>query len=165
MTDEIHLYDIRERSYPNKRGDHFRSLQIFQCPICNAVTNRCIMGGWPGYGLRAVCPNAAEEWHHSLEDKTSLQNPLHPKTYREELANEITSLLKECAPLIQNDLVGQPDFDQKSSVTNTRSWRQSAEDKKFFDELKIKADIWASKNRPLLDKLEQLSKEVKKKEP
>ena len=54
------LYDIPLRNYPSQRGDTFRSLQVFKCWVCNALTNKVVMGGYPGYGVRAICPNSSE---------------------------------------------------------------------------------------------------------
>ena len=66
------LYDLRKRDYPNKRGNHFRSLQVFECWVCGALSNEVVMGGWPGYGIRCICPSATECWHHDLENKINL---------------------------------------------------------------------------------------------
>lgn len=68
LSGETKLYDLRNRDYPNKRGDSFRSLQVFECWVCGALSNEVVMGGWPGYGVRVICPNACECWHHALED-------------------------------------------------------------------------------------------------
>ncbi len=69
MSNKIKLYDLRNRDYPNKRGDVFRSLQVFECYVCGALSNEVVMGGWPGYGVRVICPQSSECWHHALEDK------------------------------------------------------------------------------------------------
>ena len=46
MSETVKLYDLRERNYPDKRGDVFRSLQVFECRVCGALTNRVVMGGY-----------------------------------------------------------------------------------------------------------------------
>lgn len=75
---EVKLYDIRKRDYPNKRGDSFRSLQVFKCWVCGALTNQVIMGGYLGYGVRAICPQSDQCWHHELEEKIRWLNNPHP---------------------------------------------------------------------------------------
>lgn len=142
MSYSLHLYDIRDRNYPNQRGDIFRSLQVFKCPLCDAVTNRVIMQGAHGYGVRAVCPNAGEGWHHLLEDKLKLQNPHHPGTYRAELQAEIDELKKTATVLAKNDILGEPDFSLISSVTNTRAYSPSSEDLRILRDIKERAKTW-----------------------
>ena len=92
MREEIRLYDLRQNNYPDKRGDSFRSLQIFECSVCGAITNEVHMGGWPGYGVRYTCPNSAEKWHHNLQDAYTVE--AH----------------KAVAHLVKNDIVGEPDM-------------------------------------------------------
>jgi len=70
------LYDLRVGNYPNRRGDEFRSLQVHECRVCGAVTNRVVMGGAPGYGVRTICPQSHHHWHHELEAKVrALRGP------------------------------------------------------------------------------------------
>ena len=106
------LYDLRERLYPSRRGDQFRSLQVFECWVCGAITNHVIMGGWPGYGVRTLCPQRRECWHHELEDKIVYL-----------LKGEIVTLREEFAGHIQNDVAGAPDVSLKCAVFNVRSRR------------------------------------------
>lgn len=116
------LYDIRERKYPDKRGDVFRSLQVFECWVCKALTNRVVMGGAMGYGVRAVCPNSVHCWHHELELKIAwLYEKPHPASYKKELQKEIDRMKKRCAKEIKNDLQGKPSMELKQGVTNVRS--------------------------------------------
>ncbi|MDE1970706.1 MAG: hypothetical protein KGI50_04000 [Patescibacteria group bacterium] len=122
-TNDVQLYDLRRKTYPNQRGDSFRSLQVFLCPICAALTNKVVMGGYPGYGVRAVCPNSVEDWHHNLEDRVGLLHKFpHPKSYKEELQKEIDEMREAYKSLIKNDIVGNPDMNLMSAVTNTRSF-------------------------------------------
>src|SRR3989344_6026162 len=44
LMDGVILFDIREHNYPNRRGDSFRSVQVFECWVCVAVTNFVEMG-------------------------------------------------------------------------------------------------------------------------
>lgn len=124
--DKIILYDIRKRNYPNKRGDDFRSLQVFECWVCGTFTNQVVMGGYPGYGVRAVCPQSAECWHHELEDKIKLLAQPHPQTYKAELQREIEEIKEKNKKRIKNDILGSPDFSLKQSVTNVHSFNRKS---------------------------------------
>ena len=124
MTSKLTLYDLREQRYPNKRGDTFRSLQVFECWVCGALTNLVIMGGSVGYGVRAVCPNSAECWHHVIEDKLRLSDKPHPTSYKRELETEIEQLRAARRAKIKNDITGQPDMTLKEPVTNVRSFKR-----------------------------------------
>lgn len=117
------LYDLHERNYPNQRGDSFRSLQVFECWVCNGVTNRVVMGGSPGYGVRAPCPNGSECWHHEIEEKIKWSHRPHPASIKRELEEEIAALRARYAEDVKNDVAGLPDFEQKRSVTNTMRYR------------------------------------------
>lgn len=119
MTEQI-LYDIEKRNYPNKRGDAFRSLQIFECWVCQALSNHVVMGGYPGYGIRCVCPNAAECWHHKLEQKLRWKDNPHPKDYLEALSKEIEEMRRSSLDTRVNDIIGDPDQNKIRGMTNTR---------------------------------------------
>ena len=100
----VPLYDLREHRYPDKRGDAFRSLQVARCWVCGAFSNRVVMGGYPGYGVRMVCPNSAECWHHELEIKIRwLQDHPHPRAYKEELEKEIEEMKNACKDKVVTD--------------------------------------------------------------
>ncbi len=120
--DDVILYDLRKDNYPSKRGDTFRSLQVFECWVCKAVTNEIIMGGSMGYGVRAVCPNGSKCWHHELEDKVKLLAKPHPKSYKDELTKDIENDRNRYQNRIKNDILGNPDLSLKEEVTNVRSW-------------------------------------------
>lgn len=122
MTDELKIYDLRVRTYPNQRGDAFRSLQVFECWVCRALTNRVVMGGYPGYGVRTICPHSSECWHHEIEIKIAWAQKPHPKSYLKDLQEEIEAMRKAHATEAKNDIEGTPDFDQKRGVTNVRSY-------------------------------------------
>jgi len=123
---EIVLYDLRKRNYPNKRGDSFRSLQVFECWVCGVLTNEVVMGGSHGYGVRVICPQSAECWHHELELKVNLLRQPHPKTYKAELQQEIDEIKKRHKRQIKNDIVGSPDFSLRENVTNVRSFKSNS---------------------------------------
>lgn len=94
-----------------ERGITFRSLQVFKCEFCGAVTNKIILAGYPGYGPRAYCPNCSEQWHQDLEDHCErFKEPGHPKFYLRELKKEIKELKRQHKNKIENDIKGKPDF-------------------------------------------------------
>lgn len=117
------LYDIEKNDHPNKRGDEFRSIQIWKCSVCHALTNRVMMGGSPGLGTRIGCPNDAECWHHELRRKALWLEKPHPKAYREALALEVEELRLRHTHEAKNDLVGSPDHAQMRTVLNPFSRR------------------------------------------
>ena len=122
MTEEIRLYDIREKDYPNQRGDSFRSLQVFECAVCEALTNLVIMGGAPGLGIRMLCPHSSDCWHHDLAIKIQelrLEYKSQPQQFREKV-REILGALRSFK-VLTDDIVGNPDLSLKSSVTNSYS--------------------------------------------
>lgn len=120
MSEEVLLYDIRERNYPNKRGDTFRSLQIFECDICKALTNCVIMGGAPGLAVKIICPHAFACWHHDLEIKVQelkLKYKSQPKIFVEKMT-EILGVLRRSGVII-DDILGAPDLGLKNSVSHS----------------------------------------------
>lgn len=125
MTEQVRLYDIRDKDYPNNRGDTFLSLQVFECWVCGSTTNQVIMGGYPGYGIRAICPNSREGWHHDIEDKINLARKPHPTFYQKEIDAEIQDMKERRKSSIKNDVVGEPDFNLKRWVTNTWSFKKT----------------------------------------
>lgn len=121
MSEEMRLYDLREKDYPNKRGDSFRIIQVFECPTCLALTNLVIMGGAPGYGVRFICPYASECWHHDIEEEIEkLRKGLY-RGYPDDFKEKVDILRAEWSYRIRNDIVGDVDFSQKRPVTNTHS--------------------------------------------
>jgi len=125
MSEDVVLYDMREKDHPNKRGDVFRTLQVFKCWVCYALTNKVKVtaGGYPGYVYVMTCPNSSECWHHELERKIRwLRNP-HPKSYKEELREEIDTERKENALFVINDLEGPYDKKLEGSTNNVCSFK------------------------------------------
>lgn len=126
MSEEIHLYDIRERNYPNKRNDNFRSLQIFECNVCEALTNFVIMGGSPGLGMRVLCPHSSDCWHHDLAIKIRelrVTYKSEPQRFREKVI-EILGTLRRFK-ILTDDILGVPDLSLKSSAHNSFSKPQN----------------------------------------
>lgn len=120
--DNVKLYDIEKDNYPSNRGDEFRSLQVFECGVCKALTNQVVMGGSMGYGVRTICPNGSECWHHELEGKVELLEQPHPKSYKNALKKEIDQIRKKNKAKTKNNIKGEPDFKLKDEVTNTKSF-------------------------------------------
>lgn len=119
----VRLYDLRKSNYPDQRGDVFRSLQVFECWVCGARTNRIVMGGYPGYGVRVICPNSCECWHHVLEHKLDWLGRPHPQDYKASLEREIASFRERYNDRMKNDIIGEPNPSLKGEVTNTQSFR------------------------------------------
>lgn len=123
MAEKTQLYDIREHNYPNQRGDHFRSLQVFECDICGAITNVVMLGGWPSLGLRTACPHSGKCWHHELQITIEdLENGPY-RGYEEDFKLILQKLRDQLRDEIKNDLIGNPDLNLKSSVTHTFSMK------------------------------------------
>jgi len=124
MTEEIRLYDIREKNYPNRRDDSFRSLQVFECTVCEVLTNEVIMGGAPGLGVKMICPYSAECWHHELQIKIQdlrLKFKSEPQKFREIVVTILGTLRR--FEILTDDIIGNADVTLKSSVSNSFSKR------------------------------------------
>ena len=133
MSKAVRLFDLDKRDYPSERGDTFRSLQVSECWVCGALSNRVVMGGYPGYGVRVVCPNSFECWHHELENKLKWLDKPHPLSYKNELQKEIDEMKKKHQADVKNYLEGNPDMKLKHWVTNTRSFKPGSACKHFLE--------------------------------
>ncbi|MDP3792926.1 MAG: hypothetical protein Q8Q89_04345 [bacterium] len=122
MAEEVRLYDIRERNYPNQRNDSFRSLQVFECAVCEALTNLVVMGGAPGLGTRTLCSHSSDCWHHDLAIKIQdLRLEYKNKLPRfREMVDGILGGLRR-SKILTDDIVGNPDLSLKSPTTNSFS--------------------------------------------
>lgn len=133
---EEKTFDIRKNDYP-KDMSIFRTLQIFECPICGALTNRVYYSQYRIYdGIVTICPQADECWHHEIEAKKLLNKYPHPKSYKEELKKEIEGMKQSHKNQIKNDLTGNPDFSLKQCVRYTQNFSRNDkiyEHKKIFD--------------------------------
>ena len=121
MAKTVKLYDLREKNYPNKRGDTFRSLQVFECPVCKALSNKVIIGGSHGYGVRVICPHSSKCWHHELQEKKEWLDKPHPRSYKDELRKEIAEMKTNVPDDIKNDVKGNPEIAPLKPMTNTFS--------------------------------------------
>ena len=125
MNENIELYDLRplkdtrisQSNHPKNKGNTFRTLQVFECPICGALSNKVEIGRriFGGLFRGTVCPYSADCWHHELEEKIE---------QLQRLQKEIKHDREEHAALIQNDIAGQPDFLQKKIITHTKTFRK-----------------------------------------
>jgi hypothetical protein len=124
QNQEPKLYDLDKGDYPKKRGSVFRSIQVFECDICGALTNKVIIGGfYPDYGIKVVCPNSTKCWHHELEIMIRWLSKPHPRSYKDELSREIKEEREKHRSEIKNDLEGNPDMSlPRRKVTNTFSY-------------------------------------------
>lgn len=109
VTDET-LYDIvYDGIYPHYRGATFRTMQVRECRVCGCRFNICHMGGYPGYGLRVLCPHRNNEWHGRIVAKINwLKERPHPAGYREELGKEIEEMKGAIGDKAPDDIVGEP---------------------------------------------------------
>ncbi|MEK7087316.1 MAG: hypothetical protein AAB958_01275, partial [Patescibacteria group bacterium] len=110
----------------------FRSLQVFECTVCGALTNLVIMGGGPGLGIRILCPHSSNCWHHDLAIKIRelrLEYTIQPQRFRE-MVIEILGALRRFK-ILTDDIVGNADLSLKNQVTNSFSKRT---DKKCLHE-------------------------------
>lgn len=122
MNKEIKLYDVEKRDYPSNKDDYFRSKQVYECPVCHAKTNLVVMGGYPSFGRRTICPQSGRCWHHELEDKMHWLHKPHTENYKKELKKEIEEILRFHKDEIYDDIAGSPDLSITYPVTNTRSF-------------------------------------------
>lgn len=109
VTDET-LYDIRyDGIFPHYRGARFRTIQIYECRVCGARFNIANLTGYPGYGLRILCPHRNNEWHGRIVAKMKwLNEKPHPAGYRAELENEIATMKRAIGDKAPDDIVGEP---------------------------------------------------------
>ena len=113
------LYDLRKKNHPLYQ--EFRTLQVFECWVCGALTNKMYAGACVpiGYYEYTVCPHGGKGWHHELEKKLHWLDKPHPKDYQETLGRDIDEARKQCAKKVKNDLVGKPNLKLKKSVSHT----------------------------------------------
>ena len=106
------LFDLKTDDRPSGKFVIFRTLQIDECGVCNALTNEVFGRGMllTTSSLFSKCPHSHECWHHELMRKLLLLRKPHPKSYREELEAEIAEIRKD--HIARNDLIGNPDLSQ-----------------------------------------------------
>ena len=116
MSDEK-LVDLRH-GYPERQC--FRTLQVFECDICKALTN---LAWRPFKGVprvHAFCPLAEEKWHYIIREKMEwLGERAHHATYAKALRKEIKKLKKGARKKARNNLAGDPDLTQCRPVVKT----------------------------------------------
>jgi hypothetical protein len=100
---KVKLYDLDSEKVPT-RPKSFRSIQMFRCPICLALTNKNQIRHGPYHqkDSQPICPSREEEWHKSLKRKLQLSYDEHPQSYKDELALEISALRGN----FENDVIG-----------------------------------------------------------
>ncbi|MEK7147105.1 MAG: hypothetical protein AAB772_02515 [Patescibacteria group bacterium] len=115
---KIKLYDVENYDYPNSSQAYengFRSVQVFKCRICGALTNLVVRRNDSSLGVRPICPNHMEKWHFDLKEKLFLRVAFsHPASYKKELEQEITEMLDKISDKISRDVRGDlPEFQRK----------------------------------------------------
>lgn len=114
---DVKLFDLWEGKYPRNRGDRFRTNQVFRCRTCRTLFNEGFNGGYPGYGLRAICPYHKCHWHQLIEGKLELFDDWRlPLIVRMTLWMEIVCIRLITAFWARNDIIGKPDFNQVEKV-------------------------------------------------
>ena len=107
-----------------KKTNANRSGTVFECWVCGALTNNLTFGrGMFGAGEKTFCPQSLLPWHHKLEKKVELLSQPHPKSYLEELAQEILAMRKFYASRTKNDLKGRFDLKKREWVDCVRSFK------------------------------------------
>ncbi len=79
--DAMDAQEWRERGF--RRGDSFRSKQVYVCQMCRTKTNEILLGGYPGWGVQIVCPGNSFTEHDEIEKTLRRQ---------EEVAAEVEQL-------------------------------------------------------------------------
>lgn len=111
-TEQIKLYDIQKKKFPATRCYRFRTLQVFKCRVCGALTNEAMRGGRFGASIVCECPNSSEPWHYDLAAKVEWLGKPHPKSYKAELESEISEDRAANATKVKNNVVGAADVSQ-----------------------------------------------------
>lgn len=121
------LIDLRKETNHERMGTYFRSLQVFCCCSCGALTNRISAEFIP---LRYICRHEEKNWHLLLEAKLEkLYDKSHPKSYLCELENEIQEIRSRD---IMDDLVGNPDISQKGKLDRRGKFKPTGRAKRSW---------------------------------
>lgn len=111
MQDSIKLFDLEKFEQPEHRCS-FRTVQVFKCPVCEALTNKAEIEGVfpPGARGRVVyCPHASECWHHEIEEK--IRKYKNARSLRKKKLKEEIEMQKGN---VANDIIG--------NVSNLTPW-------------------------------------------
>ena len=101
------LYDVR-KELP-KLGSGFRTKQVFRCENCGVRHNRAsYLDTMSGRGVLTPCPYAGKKWHELIAEKRRMLSRPHPKSYREEMEQEIQEILQHHQ--VKDDVVGDADW-------------------------------------------------------
>lgn len=105
--DPVRLTDVRT-ALPQTPGA-FRSLQVYRCDVCGAHTNKAYsVDLMTGRGVRTLCAYSGESWHFLVWEKRRMLSRPHPKSYREEMEQEIQGILTKHH--VNDDVVGDADW-------------------------------------------------------
>lgn len=132
LAESKKLFDLDRGAYPGERGDTFRTIQTFICPVCEALSNEVYMGGAMVVCPRIFCPNGAECWHHVLKrtydqiQKWRFGFSENPDPHRRinALKTELRQMRERCLPKRRNDLVGNPDTSRLHGMSNLDGHRR-----------------------------------------
>jgi hypothetical protein len=101
------LYNLAIGDFPIDQI--FRSVQVFKCRHCGALTNGTYWADRFMGGARVHCPNEKEKWHSRIVGLRHVGlGEVRPKAYEEAVQKEVEEILAANPP--KNDLVGDPDL-------------------------------------------------------
>lgn len=99
------LYDVKKFNkfdYPLSCKNGFRTTQVFECEMCGGRTNLAT----PRFDEIIInCPNLFQVWHKELEGKAHLLNQPHPRSYIEELHQEMEEIKRRNLKNVRHDQV------------------------------------------------------------
>ncbi len=103
----LRLYDV-SKELP-RLGSEFRTKQVYRCDHCETRFNRAsYLDTISGRGVHTFCPYAGKKWHELVAEKRRMLLRPHPKSYREEMEQEIQEILKHHH--VKDDVVGNADW-------------------------------------------------------
>jgi len=109
-TAKMTEYELFELAH---KKQNFRIRQAFICSVCGSRTN---LAQRYEYGIRVWCPNSAEKWHNTLQQKLQRLNESgHPEYYVEALKKEVKVIKKDHLP--KSNVKGKVNSSEKM-----RSW-------------------------------------------
>ena len=110
MAEElVRLIDVRTELPSGPTPGGFWSLQIYCCWVCGAHTNKAYAVEFiVNRGVKTLCNYRHEEWHELVAEKRRMLSRPHPKSYREEMEQEIQEILRHHH--VKDDVVGDADW-------------------------------------------------------
>jgi hypothetical protein len=98
---EIKLVDMEDDKWRDaglEKGEHWRTMKVYKCHICGCLTNHFWMFSPSWRAPRVFCPGrtSKQNLHDLLQEKVdNLSERKHPRSYLEDLKNEIEEIRKQ----------------------------------------------------------------------